>query len=70
MIACTGIGINEFIAVGRAKIVQNRTDEDYPKTADDPKGEKKRLENATDKALKQLQKLHDKTENSTSVNII
>lgn len=60
MVSCTGIGINDFIAIGRALYVSPRTDSDYPKTSDDPKREVKRLEDAKKMAKTQLQKFYEK----------
>ena len=68
MISCTGIGINDFIAIGQAKVIVSRTDDDYPATAEDPKAEAARYNKALDKAKKQLQKLHDKTEKRVGPN--
>ena len=68
MISCTGISINDFIAIGRVKLVVNKTDDDYPKTADDPEIERERLAKAMDLAKNQLQKLHDKTEETVGAN--
>lgn len=68
MISCTGIGINDFIAVGRAKVVANTFEQEYAKTADDPKVELDRLKKATEIANSQLQKLHDKTMETIGAN--
>ena len=68
MISCTGIGINDFIAIGQAKVIETRTDDDYPVTASDPKVELERINNAKQVALEQLQKIHDKTEKSIGAN--
>lgn len=68
MISCTGIGINDFIAIGQAKVIVARTDDDYPATADDPKAELSRLNGAMEQAKAQLQKLHDKTEERIGAN--
>lgn len=68
MISCTGIGINDFIAIGQAKVIETRTDDDYPVTASDSKAELERINNAKQTALEQLQKIHDKTEKSIGAN--
>lgn len=68
MISCTGIGINDFIAIGRAKIIINKTEEDYPIKSEHPELEIKRLKNALEIAKEQLQKLHDKTEATIGAN--
>lgn len=68
MISCTGIGINDFIAIGRAKVIVMRTDDDYPVNADDPKVEQERYEKAVLLAKAQLQKLHNKTEETIGAN--
>ncbi|MDO5329163.1 MAG: phosphoenolpyruvate--protein phosphotransferase [Coriobacteriia bacterium] len=61
MIPCKGIGINDYIAIGRAKVIVNHTDDDYPVKADNPKKEIERLHKAQEVAKTELQKLHDKT---------
>lgn len=68
MISCTGIGINDFIAIGRARLIASRSDDDYPKTADDPKVELERFNDAKNRAKEELQKIHDKTEESLGAN--
>ena len=68
MISCKGIGINDFIAIGQARVIVTRTDDDYPKKADDPKAEIKRLSKANNLAKEQLQKLHDKTQKTIGEN--
>lgn len=68
MISCKGIGINDFIAIGQARVVVARTDDDYPVKADDPKAEIARLSKANSLAKEQLQKLHDKTQKTIGEN--
>ena len=68
MISCKGIGINDFIAIGQARVIVSRTDDDYPATADDPKAEIARLSKANKLAKDQLQKLHDKTQKTIGEN--
>lgn len=68
MISCSGIGINDFIAIGQAKVVVTRTDDDYPVKGDDPKVELERLSKAMETAKVQLQHLHDKTEETAGAN--
>ena len=68
MISCSGIGINDFIAIGQAKVVVKRTDDDYPVKGDDPKVELERLSKAMETAKVQLQHLHDKTEETAGAN--
>ena len=68
MISCSGIGINDFIAIGQAKVIVTRTDDDYPKTASDSKAELERLSKAMELAKLQLQELHDKTEETAGAN--
>lgn len=64
MISCTGIGINDFIAIGRARLITTKSDDDYPKTAKDSQVELKRVEEASAKAKEELQKIYEKTEKS------
>lgn len=68
MISCTGIGINDFIAIGRAKIIVNKSEEDFPVNSEHPELEMKRLNGALKTAKAQLQKLHDKTEETVGAN--
>ncbi len=61
MVVCKGIGINEFIAIGKARVISQKDDDNFAKVADDPNLELERIEKAFEIAKTQLQSLHDKT---------
>ena len=61
MINIKGTKVNDFIAVGRAKVIKAVDEASFVKKADDPAVELERYHRATKAAKEELKKLHDKT---------